>query len=402
MSGSSYSAGGWNAGCARGPGVCGTASDPSGVSAAVVSIRQNATGKYWGDSGYSSTAELYRNAVLSMTSTGANWRYALPLPLPDGSYTLHVIATDGLGNQTASGSPAASVFMIDTAAPPAPSITTGPANPTNHTGASFSFADAAGGVVYVCRLDGGAYSACASPKGYNGIAPGAHTFFVEAIDAAGNTSSRTTYSWVIDLTPPPGPTITEHPSDPTSSSDATFAFNDTEAQVSFECRLDVVAWTPCSSATTYTGLGAGQHDFYVRAVDAAGNPSGSAHFEFHVRQQTSQSFTIAGSAPRQLYPGAAAATIAVKLINPNSVAIYVTGLAVGVQSTGASACSASWFSVTQATVSGAGVQVPANGSVTLPAPGASAPGIMMIDSHTNQNACAGAKLTLSYTGSAHS
>jgi len=27
---------------------------------------------------------------------------------------------------------------------------------------------------------------------------------------------------------------------------------------------------------------------------------------------------------------------------------------------------------------------------------------MMIDSHTNQNACVGAKLTLSYTGNAHS
>jgi len=401
-SGSSYGTTGWNAGCARGPGVCGTASDPSGVSAAAVSIRQNATGKYWGGGGYSSSSELYGNATLSMTSTGASWRYALPLPSPDGSYTLHVKATDGLGNQTASGSPATSVFTIDTVAPPAPSITTTPANPSNQTVASFGFADPEGVVVYACRLDGGAYSACASPKTYSGITQGAHTFSVEAIDAAGNTSSRTTYSWVIDTTPPPTPTITQHPTDPTSSSTVTFAFDDSEAGVSFECRLDVAAWTPCSSPTTYTGLGAGPHDFYVRAVDAAANHSGSAHFDFDVRQQTAQPFTITGNAPKLLYPGAGGVAIAVRLSNPNSAPISVTSLTVVVQATTATTCSASWFSIIQPTISGAGVQVPANGSVTLPAPGATAPSIMMIDSHTNQNACVGAKLTLSYTGNAHS
>jgi hypothetical protein len=111
-------------------------------------------------------------------------------------------------------------------------------------------------------------------------------------------------------------------------------------------------------------------------------------------------FTISGNAPSLLYPGAAALAIPVKLTNPNSVPIFVTSLTVSFVAP--SGCSSAWFQIAQSTISTTGVQVPANGSVTLPAPGATAPTIQMVDSHTLQDACKGANLTLSYTGSAHS
>jgi large repetitive protein len=398
-----YSASGWSAGCAGGAGVCGTASDASGVSAVVVSIEQNATGKYWNGSGYSSSIELYNNATRSTTAAGANWRYALPLPSPDGSYTLHVRATDGLGNQTPSGSPATSIFTIDTLPPPAPSITAKPANPTNQTSASFGFTDIQADVSYLCRLDSGAYIACNSPKTYSGLAQGTHTFSVEAKDAAGNISSATSYTWVVDTTPPPTPTITGHPSNPTTSTTATFSFTDSEAGVSFRCKLDSGTWTACTSPTNYTGMSANNsHEFSVRAVDAAGNQGGEADFFWKI--SASANFTISGSPLGLLYPGGAALPIPVTLTNPDDSDLYVTVLTVSVNTaTLPSGCNGSWFTFVQPNVSSTNtVRIPQHGSVTLPAQGVFAPTIQLIDAPVNQNACKNVKLSLTYSGSAHS
>ena len=65
-------------------------------------------------------------------------------------------------------------------------------------------------------------------------------------------------------------------------------------------------------------------------------------------------------------------------------------------------CSASGYVVNQASIPTAGVAVPPNGSVSLPAQGATLPSIEMIDTGSNQDACQNAQLQLSYAGSAHS
>ncbi len=66
-------------------------------------------------------------------------------------------------------------------------------------------------------------------------------------------------------------------------------------------------------------------------------------------------------------------------------------------------CRATDFQITPSSVSSAHpVQVPARGAVTLPAQGASAPTIRMLDTSANQNACRNLTLRLGYTGSAHS
>jgi hypothetical protein len=309
---------------------------------------------------------------------------------------------DAAGNPLSTSGFTGQAYTFDTTPPPTPSIAAHPANPTNQTSASFSFTDTETGVSFVCKLDGGAYAACTSPKSYS-VAQGTHTFSVEAIDAAGNAGPAASYIWVVDTTPPPNPKITSGPPNPSSSTSATFTFTDSEAGGSFTCKLDSGAWTACTSPTTYNGLNANNsHEFSVRAVDAAGNQSGETDFSWKISANVN--FTISGNAPSLLYPGAPAIAIPVKLTNPNSVPIYVTSLAASLLASGLpTGCESTWFQIAPSNISATQtVQVPANGSVTLPAQGAGAPTVQMIDSHTKQNACIGANLTFSYSGSAHS
>jgi hypothetical protein len=186
-----YNAGAWSTGCASVTGLCGTASDVDGVSAVQVSIRQESTGKYWNGSSFASSGEAY-NAGVGTTS----WSYALSRPA-DGSYTLHVRATDSLGNITPIASPTSVSFVVDTTAPPAPSITAAPDNPTNDTSASFSFTDSQAGVTFQCSLDGAAYSACTSPTSYTKLDAADHTFAVRAVDAVNGTSAAASYPWTV-------------------------------------------------------------------------------------------------------------------------------------------------------------------------------------------------------------
>jgi hypothetical protein len=161
---------------------------------------------------------------------------------------------------------------VDGTAPPTPTISSGPSDPTNTSTASFSFADGDATAVFRCRLDDGAFSACTSPKSYTGLA-GAHTFAVKAVDAAGNESGVASRGWTIDLTPPPPPTLTSKPPTATASTSASFAFTDDDATASYLCRLDGAAFSACTSPKAYTGLAAGQHTFNVKARDPAGNES---------------------------------------------------------------------------------------------------------------------------------
>jgi hypothetical protein len=114
--GSLYKASAWNAGCSPSAGICGTASDSSGVASVEVSILRQSSGKYWDGTGFNDSTENFR------TATGTtSWRYALALP-PDGAYTVHVRATDGVGNATASGAYVTRHFTVDATAP-TPTVT---------------------------------------------------------------------------------------------------------------------------------------------------------------------------------------------------------------------------------------------------------------------------------------
>jgi hypothetical protein len=72
-------------------------------------------------------------------------------------------------------------------------------------------------------------------------------------------------------TSPPNTSIDSGPSGATSSTKASFTFSSSEAGSSFECALDGLAWSTCSSPKTYSALSLGGHSVSVRATDAAGN-----------------------------------------------------------------------------------------------------------------------------------
>jgi large repetitive protein len=200
--------------------------------------------------------------------------------LGQGSHTFAVEAQDTVGNQSGAAS---FTWTIDTTAPPIPVISSTPANPTNQTGASFSFTDAEGGVNFQCQLDGSAFSTCSSPKTYSGLSQGNHTFSVRAQDAVGNQSGTVSFTWTIDTTAPPKPVFTSTPANPTNQTSANFSFTDTQGGVSFVCQLDNSAYSVCSSPVLYPGpLSEGKHSFAVRAKDAAGNLSGTANFNWTV------------------------------------------------------------------------------------------------------------------------
>lgn len=99
---------------------------------------------------------------------------------------------------------------------------------------------------------------------------------------AGTPSS---YSWTMDSTPPTV-AIDAGPSGWVLSHDATFQFSSPDVTATFECHLDGLGFSACTSPTTYSSLASGQHTFYVRAIDAVGNISTSAQRAWTVDTQT--------------------------------------------------------------------------------------------------------------------
>jgi hypothetical protein len=209
--------------------------------------------------------------------------------LSDGAHVFEVRAVnaDGPGEPTTFG------WTIDTTRPPPPSITAKPGNPSNDSNPSFSFTDAKRGVTFQCRRDSQQYAQCKSPKTYAGLTSGDHVFRVRAVDQAGRMSDVTRYSWSIDLAPPPAPAISGGPANPTTATDATFAFTDGEAGVAFRCQLDGGGYSSCASPAVYSGLTVIPHVFAVRAVDTAGN----------IGPPASIGWTIVAAAPDTTAPG---------------------------------------------------------------------------------------------------
>jgi N-acetylneuraminic acid mutarotase len=107
-----------------------------------------------------------------------------------------------LGAPTACETPPGETPPKDTT-PPDTGITSGPYGRVAASFATFRFSSTEAGSSFECRLDGGSFGPCSSPKSYGGLANGTHTFQVRARDAAGNVDPTPAgRSWIVDTTKP--------------------------------------------------------------------------------------------------------------------------------------------------------------------------------------------------------
>ena len=205
--------------------------------------------------------------------------------LADGNHSFSVRGRDNAGNMSA---PITYNWLIDTGLPTIAFVET-PDPITNEVNANFqiSVQDNAGGSGIdrnECRLDAGNYQPCNVAFSYNNLAEGNHVVMARTIDRAGNVSPVVSYNWVIDTTKPTVQ-IVSTPDNPTNEVDANFEFNGNDVGSgieSYQCRIDGGSYGNCNSPQTYSGLTEGTHNFYVRAIDRAGNISDPATYVWEI------------------------------------------------------------------------------------------------------------------------
>lgn len=209
--------------------------------------------------------------------------------VPDGDWQYAV--TPAVGSWSGAESPKSAATQTDTTAP---AVTlTSPLNgaatnifaPTLSGAAGVASGDlatitvkiyngtgVAGAIVQTLTASqaGGSWTVTAAA-----LPQGTYTAQAQQTDTAGNIGTSSANTFVIDTTSPPLPTITSSPVNPSNSPTATFAFGDSEAGVSFQCRIDALPFNACSSPTTFSALAAGAHTFQLRAQDTAGNMTSS-------------------------------------------------------------------------------------------------------------------------------
>ena len=120
--------------------------------------------------------------------------------LADGEHTLRIRQTDPSGNVSTTAEYA---WVLDTAAPEAPVVVSGPTGTTDAPNVRFEWTAEPGAVVE-CRLDGGPWVPCPLPLALHALGLGAHALELRATDAAGNLSAIATARWtLVKHTDPP-------------------------------------------------------------------------------------------------------------------------------------------------------------------------------------------------------
>jgi hypothetical protein len=161
-----------------------------------------------------------------------------------------------------------------------------PANPTNLASATFNFSSPGNpGATFQCRLDTEAeFTACASPHTYPGPLPeGTRTFQVKAIVGGAEDPTPASYTWTIDLNPPPNTVITRAPKRKGTDRTPTVRFrSDPVGASGFECRIDAKPYAACTSPHTTKKLKLGKHIIRVRAIGPEGVDPTPARARFKI------------------------------------------------------------------------------------------------------------------------
>lgn len=191
-------------------------------------------------------------------------------------------------------------------------------------------------------------------------------------DQAGNKLSGTFpvagQSFTYDTTPPPAPVISGHPSNPSTSTSASFTFSDSQAGVTLECSMDDSGTPPsgysaCTSPLSYAGLALGSHTFRVYAADQAGNLSPVASYTWTI-QKASPTIATALSASAITVGGSVYDTASLTGANANAGGTVTYTLY-----TNSGCTTASTKPAVNQTVTVTGGSVPNSSAVTFTAPG---------------------------------
>jgi len=189
-------------------------------------------------------------------------------------------------------------------------ITSGPQGLIASRTATFRFKSNVADATFQCKLDAGAWSACASPRKYSELSQGQHTFRVRAREGASVDPTPAARTFKVD-TVKPQTTILTGPSGVTDELTPSFTFSSSEAGT-FQCRLlSSSSFTTCSSPfVPASPLNDGDYNFQVRARDKAGNVDSTP---------ASRSFTV----ERLLVPGVEAARAVAELYFPDDLVMDV-------------------------------------------------------------------------------
>ncbi|MHB0976505.1 MAG: OmpL47-type beta-barrel domain-containing protein, partial [Candidatus Aquicultorales bacterium] len=226
------------------------------------------------------TKDLPGTTYYSWDSPSGPWTaYSAGIAPPQGQHTLYYYSVDNAGNTEALKS---QVFKADTSGPtglglisPADGASVNTVNPV--LGWSAASDSASGLASYELYIDGslnktlGASETTATPNAP--LTEGSHTWYVKAIDNAGNSTTSSTYTLTVDAGPPTT-ALSTSPAAP-DGIDGWFVTSPTITLTASEPGSTYYSWT--SSSGPWTAYSApiaapeGQNTLYYYSVDTAGN-----------------------------------------------------------------------------------------------------------------------------------
>jgi hypothetical protein len=227
--------------------------------------------------------------------------------LDEGEYTFSVVSVDKAGNISA---PSTKVWFVDKSAPETFVYNSNdPADTKTFTDTVYSsvsvvtfyfdYGPVADFDHFECKVDNGTYQPCgsASTKQFTFNLPeGPHTFYVRAVDRAGNKDQSPAGFYILIDPGKPVVTINGFPPAQDRNRSAAFSFIGIDkwtkqSNLRYECRVDNFSWKTCTPPTVSTDslfdppvtfLLDGFHTFYVRAKDETNNVSDIALYVWEV------------------------------------------------------------------------------------------------------------------------
>ncbi|MBI4434023.1 S8 family serine peptidase, partial [Candidatus Uhrbacteria bacterium] len=197
--------------------------------------------------------------------------------LGDGVHTLRVLGRDSAGNWQAETDAVTATWTVDATAPTVAEIAPVP-TPTNDATPTVTIQVESGVPWEILR--GEAVVATGTGTGAPDsvtlaeLTDGIYTLTLVATDSAGNRSTLTLESFVIDTASPTGVSLAGVPTDPTNQTDATITVVAGADVIAYRAAFDADTFGSDTAITvplTFTNLAEGPHTLRVIAKDHAGN-----------------------------------------------------------------------------------------------------------------------------------